>query len=192
MKKAILIFTKVPKVGEVKTRLTEAKGGILTPAEANDLYEACLLDVIDTCFCVGDVDIWVCYNQSGDRLYLDTLLAKVNHPEKITGIFCDRGGSFDDCMQYATDYILKDGSDQRFADGLIIIGGDLPTLQPVILKDALEKLERLSLSEPGQKSAVKKIETQGSLIGTALIEGACQDGGFSLVGLTCTDRKSVV
>lgn len=44
MKKAILVFTKVPKVGDCKTRLTEARGGILTPEEAATLYETCLLD----------------------------------------------------------------------------------------------------------------------------------------------------
>lgn len=186
MKKAVVVFTKVPKTGDTKTRLTEARGGLLTPEEANGLYEACLLDVIDACLSVEQGDIWICHNQKGDRFYLDSLLAKVMHPEKIAGVFADQGGSFDECMQYAADFILKSGREDRWADGLIIVGGDLPTFQPTILKEALAKLEILSMSEAGQKTATGKITAGGSLIGACLVEGACQEGGFSLVGFTCT------
>lgn len=186
MKKAVIVFTKVPKVGEVKTRLTEARGGILTPEEANALYEASLLDVIDACLSMERTDVWICYNREGDRSYLDSLLIQVSYPQKIAGVFADQGGSFDDCMQYAADFLLKPGQDERLADGLLIIGGDIPSLQPVILQDALDKLERLSLSGTGQKAATRKAFTGNSVIGAALVEGACQEGGFSLVGLTCT------
>lgn len=187
MKKAILVFTKVPRVGDCKTRLTEARGGILTYEEATQFYEACVLDVMDVCLSVEEADFWICYNMDGDRPYLDTLLAQVKHPERIAGVFADQGGSFDDCMQYATDYILKSGAPERLADAVLISGGDLPTLQPHILKDALKKLEVLSHSEAGYKVALRKVQDQdGMEIGAALVEGACQEGGFSLVGLTCT------
>lgn len=187
MKKAILVFTKVPKVGDCKTRLTEARGGILTYKEATQFYEACLLDVMDVCLSVEEADFWICYNQDGDRNYLNTLLAQLKHPERIAGVFHDQGGSFDECMQYATDYILKSGAEDRLADAVLISGGDLPTLQPYILKEALKKLEFLSQTEAGQKVALKKVRThEGEYIGAALVEGACQEGGFSLVGMTCT------
>lgn len=184
MKKAIIVFTKVPKVGVVKTRLTEARGGILTPEEANALYESCMLDVIDVALSLDDVDIWICYNHDGDRTYLDSILAQVSYPQKIAGVFSDNGGSFDACMQYATDFLLKEGRTDRLADGLLLVGGDLPTLQPYILVDALNKLERLSESDAGIKAA-KTITTAPS-IGAAIIEGSCQEGGFSIVGITCT------
>lgn len=187
MKKVILVFTKVPRVGDCKTRLTEARGGILTEKEATQFYEACLLDVIDVCTAVDEGEFWLCYNKDGDREYLDKLLTQVKNPKKIAGVFPDEGGTFDECMQFATDYILKNGADDRLADAILISGGDLPTIQPYILKEALEKLERLSKSEAGQKKANKQIKSSdGSLIGAALVEGACQEGGFSLVGLTCT------
>ena len=73
MKKAIVVFTKVPRVGEVKTRLTEARGGILTPEEAYSFYESSLLDVIDACLAVQQVDVWVCYNRDGDSATMDSL-----------------------------------------------------------------------------------------------------------------------
>jgi glycosyltransferase A (GT-A) superfamily protein (DUF2064 family) len=184
MKKAIIVFTKVPKVGVVKTRLTEARGGILTPEEANSFYEACLLDVIDVSLSIDQVDIWICYNQDGDRSYLDTLLAQVNYPQKIAGVFADEGGSFDDCMQYAADFILKSGNSDRLADAVLIIGGDIPTLQPAILQEALAKLEKLSASAEGQKAVGRQLESNGTRIGACLVEGACQEGGFSIVGFT--------
>ncbi|AHF05787.1 TIGR04282 family arsenosugar biosynthesis glycosyltransferase [Desulfitobacterium metallireducens] len=187
MKKAILVFTKVPRVGDCKTRLTEARGGILTYEEATALYEACLLDVIEVSLSVEGADVWICYNKDGDRSYLDSLLDQVKNAQRIAGIFSDQGGSFDDCMQYATDHILKSGAENRLADCLLISGGDLPSLQPYILQDALNKLEKLSQSVSGQKVAVSKVKaSDGSLIGAALVEGACQEGGFSLAGLTCT------
>ncbi|MFA6808827.1 MAG: DUF2064 domain-containing protein [Eubacteriales bacterium] len=188
MKKAVMVFTKVPKAGDVKTRLTEKRGGILTPEEANDLYIACMLDVVDACIeaCTEatDSDMWICYNKDGDRAYLDTLLAKVDHPEKIVGVFPDEGGHFNECMQYATDNILKSGEKNRLADGLLIIGGDLPSIQPGIVIDALNKLDSLSESEAGKKVALKN--QAGSEIGASIVEGACQEGGFSIIGFTCS------
>lgn len=186
MKKVVLVFTKVPKAGEVKTRLTEARGGILTPEESSGLYEACLLDLIDVCLSVEEADVWICYNHGGNRSYLDSLLVQVENPLRIAGAFSDQGGSFDECMQYATDYILKSGREERLADGFVLIGGDLPTLQPHVLRDALNKLEKLSISEFGQKAAIREVSRDGQRIGAALVEGACQEGGFDLVGLTCT------
>jgi uncharacterized protein len=185
MKKAVVVFTKVPKAGVVKTRLTEARGGILTPEEANALYEACMLDVIDVSLSVEEGEVYVCYNQDGDRSYLDTILAQVSDPQKIKGVFHDQGGSFDECMQYATDYILKSGAEDRLADGIIIIGGDLPSFQPYILKDALKKLEYLSNTQAG-KAAALEIGSEESRVGACIVEGACQEGGFSLVGVTYT------
>ncbi|MFA5536822.1 MAG: DUF2064 domain-containing protein [Bacillota bacterium] len=169
MKHALLVFTKVPKAGEVKTRLTEDRGGILTPEEANGFYESCVLDVIDTCLTVEGVDVWVCYNKDGNRADLDGLLQGVKGSEKIVGVFPDAGGSFDDCMQYATDYILKNGAEDRLADAVTILGGDLPSLQRKTIEEAISKLDRLS---------------KLSATGAALVQGACQEGGFSLVGLT--------
>lgn len=186
MKKAMLVFTKVPKIGEVKTRLTEARGGILTPEEANSLYESCILDVIDVCLSIDEADLYICYNQEGDRSYFDSILAGVSNPQKIAGVFPDQGDHFNERIQYATDYILKDGQDDRLADAILIIGGDLPCLQPHTIRQAFAKMETLSSSEAGQKAACRKLEVNNSLLGACIVEGACQEGGYSLVGFTST------
>lgn len=185
MRNAIVVFTKVPKAGDIKTRLTTERGGILTMEEACDFYEAVLLDVIDVCIASKCGDVWICHNQHGDRAYLEQLLSNLSDRNAIKGIFTDQGGSFDDCIQYAADYILKKGSDDRLADSILLIGGDLPGIQPGTIKQAVQKLEVLSSLKQGQAIA-NKVEGTAAGIGAAIIEGSCQEGGFSIVGFTCT------
>ncbi len=184
MKKAIVVFTKVPKVGVVKTRLTEARGGVLTPEESNALYEACLLDVTNVSLSIEDAEVWVCYDKGGDKTYLDALFGKLEKPEQIVGFFCDEGGSFDECMQFAAEYMLKEHNGERRAEGILIVGGDLPSLQPAILKEAFDKLEKLSDSRAGKAAAMDQESIP--LVGASIVEGACQEGGFSIVGITCS------
>ncbi len=180
MRNTIILFTKVPKAGVTKTRLTTDRGGILTPEEAKALYEGCVLDAINACIAADCGDVRICYNQGGDREYLESFLTRVSDRTKIKEVFSDKGGSFDECMQYAADYVLKNGNKERLADGMVIIGGDLPTLQPVIVRDAVAKMTRLALSEAGKAAARFKDEP----LGASLVEGACQEGGFSIIGYT--------
>ncbi|MBP2649243.1 MAG: hypothetical protein H6Q74_68 [Firmicutes bacterium] len=181
MRTAIVVFTKVPKAGETKTRLTTSRGGVLTPEEAEFLYTACLLDVINCCVASQSGDVWICYNCEGDREYLNKVLTRTNDPARIKGIYCDRGGTFDECMQYAADYLLENSS-ERLAEAVVIVGGDLPGLQPSIIKEAVKKLKCMAVSEAG----LAAIKGQGEAVGAAVVEGACQEGGFSLIGYTYT------
>jgi len=184
MRNAIVVFTKVPKLGTTKTRLTTKREGILTPEEAMAFYEGCLLDVINVCIAAKSGDVWICYNQDGNLNYLEELLDKITYKSQIKGIFADQGGIFDECIQYAADYILKNGDLDRLADSVMIVGGDIPSLQPNILQDAVRKMQRLASSERG---LVVVKETVGDCkLGGAIVEGACQEGGFSVIGFTCT------
>jgi glycosyltransferase A (GT-A) superfamily protein (DUF2064 family) len=184
LRNAIVIFTKVPKTGKIKTRLTTDRGGILTAEEARQLYEACLLDVIDACVSSRSGDIYICHDQEGDRADLEQLLGKMSDPGAVKEITSDQGGNFDQRMQCAADYIFKDGGGDRLADSMMIIGGDLPSLQPAIVRQAAEKLQRLAASAAGQ-AAAKTAGGQAD-VGAAIVEGACQEGGFSIIGYTCT------
>ncbi|MBU2702345.1 glycosyltransferase A (GT-A) superfamily protein (DUF2064 family) [Sporomusaceae bacterium BoRhaA] len=185
MRNAVVIFTKVPKEGETKTRLTIDCGGIFTPVEAKKFYEACLLDVVDQCIVSNCGDVYICYNQLGDRSYLKQLIATVSAPEAIKEMFPDQGGCFDAAMQYAADYILRDGRDERLADSIFIVGGDMPGLQSATLQDAVKKLEKLALSQSAF-DCVKRCEGSRSNIGAAMVESADQAGGFNIIGYTCT------
>ena len=46
-KNVVLLFSKVPAVGLVKTRLTTLKDGIFTPETASALYHCMLFDVVE-------------------------------------------------------------------------------------------------------------------------------------------------
>lgn len=185
MRNTVIVFTKVPKSGETKTRLTTERGGILTQDEARELYEGCLLDVINVCIASECGDVRICYNQDGDAEYLETLLGRVSDRSQIKEVYPDRGGNFDSCMQYAADYILKKDQADRVADSVMIVGGDIPTLQPVIIQDALKKLRRMAASKAGKEIASLNVGPSFEH-GAALVEGACQEGGFSLVAYTST------
>lgn len=184
MKHAIIVFTKVPEVGKVKTRLTEERGGILTPEEAKRFYEACLLDAIDVCTSVDEARVWICHNADGDRWNLNTLIPQLKRSDKIAGIFEDQGGSFDECMQYAGEFLLKPGQKEKLAESILIVGGDVLGLQPNTLIDAIDKLERLS-SSPAGRQAGMHIDNLHSDIGAAMVVSADQEGGFNLAGYTC-------
>lgn len=174
MQTSIVIFTKVPKSGETKTRLTTDRGGVLTHDEARMLYEGCLVDVLNVCLKADCGAVKVCYNADGDPDCLEQLLARSSDRSKIVEVYPDQGGSFDSCMQYAADHILKEASGSGVLNSVVIVGGDIPTLQPYILQDAVRKLKKLASS------------SQTDPAGMALVEGACQEGGFSLVGFTAT------
>lgn len=185
MRNAIVVFTKVPKAGETKTRLTIDRGGIFTPEEAKEFYEACLLDVIDNCVASRCCEVYICYNQGGDGNYLKLLLETITEPESIKGIFSDEGGSFDHAMQYAADYIMKEGAPERLADSILIVGGDMPCLQPATIQAAVEKLEIIASSQKALDCAKSRAGCKSN-IGAAIIESADQAGGFNIIGYTCT------
>lgn len=185
MRNAIVIFTKVPKAGETKTRLTTDRGGIFTPEEAKKFYEACLLDVIDNCVASGCCDVYICHNRGGDGNYLKLLIETSSASQSVKEIFSDQGGYFDCAMQYAADYIMKNGEVGRLADSVLIIGGDMPCLQPVTIQGAVKKLEIIASSKKALDCA-KSRENCKSNIGAAIIESADQAGGFNIIGYTCT------
>jgi glycosyltransferase A (GT-A) superfamily protein (DUF2064 family) len=185
MRNAVVVFTKVPRAGETKTRLTTNRGGVLTPEEAMTFYEGCVVDVINVCLTANVGEVYICYNHDGDRDYLESLLSKSSGRSRIKEVYPDQGGNFDQCMQYAADYILQKGGVDRLADSVMIVGGDLPSLQPAILQDAVRKLEYLAATEVGRKVATKSAAPAAD-VGAALVEGACQEGGFSLIAYTCT------
>lgn len=185
MRNAIVVFTKVPRAGETKTRLTTDRGGIFTPDEAKEFYEACLLDVIDNCVASGCCDVYICYNQAGDGNYLKHLVETISEPQSVKEIFPDEGGSFDQAMQYAADYILMNGSAARRADNILIVGGDMPCLQPVTIQETVKKLEKLASSHRALECA-QPCDGRKSNIGAAIVESADQAGGFNIIGYTCT------
>lgn len=166
MRNAVVIFTKVPCAGTVKMRLTTERGGILTQEEAQEFYQACLLDVVESCLKADCCDLYICYDAGGDGACLERILGTVAPAGRVREIFSDTGESFDKGMQYAVDHILRNGSAERLADAVVIVGGDMPTLQPQTLRTAFQRLEQLSVQ------------------GSALVIAADQECGFNIIGYT--------
>ena len=176
MRTAIVVFTKVPKVGTAKTRLTTGRGGILTPEEAKELYEAFLLDVIDSCIASASSEIYICHDAEGDSAHLKHLLEGVSSADCIKEIFPDKGETFDKGMQYASDYLLKGSGGERLADAILIVGGDVPSLQPATIREAFRKLETMACQNGEGKRRPE--------IGPAMVVSADQECGFNLIGYT--------
>jgi uncharacterized protein len=179
MKNSVVVFTKVPMAGQSKTRLTTDRGGIFSPEEAREFYQASLLDVLDSCITAQCCDVYVCHDRAGDALYLKQILKDLTDPSSITEVFPDKGGTFDKGMQYAADYVLKKRKAGRLADSVLIIGGDMPTLQPATIQAAVRKLETLAGSAGSLKKGVASI-------GSAMVVSADQECGFNILGYTCT------
>ncbi|GFN23488.1 TIGR04282 family arsenosugar biosynthesis glycosyltransferase [Thermanaeromonas sp. C210] len=188
MRIGIVVFTKVPARGRTKTRLCISHGGILTEEEAEELYTSCLLDVCEACIAAAEdpeVDLWVCHDREGDPEKILDLLKETSAPGRFCGVFSDRGGTFDDRMQYAADRVLRGEGGVPCPDGVVIIGGDLPSLQAATLRLAAERLRTLSRAEGGLRVEAATLEAGGrNSPGAAMVVGPCQEGGFSLVGFT--------
>lgn len=165
MYSAVVVFSKVPETGVSKTRLMEENGGILTPEEARDFYAACVMDVMESCLQAKNYlrepfDLLVCYNQDGSLEEFQNMVEAELPHYPAPQFFADKGGTFDDKMQYALDYCLNKGYER-----VVIVGGDLPTLQPQIVADSIRLLDQIRSSNG------------------ALVTAPCQEGGFSLVGV---------
>lgn len=169
-KHALLIFTKAPAPGVTKTRLTEDKGGIFTPEEAADLYQAMLLDVATI---AGEAIKEL--NQNGndeyhlvissptaeDQKQLATLFAKEGINPDLYII--DQGKNFDEHFDNAFEQLFNLGY-----YSVVAIGGDLPTMPVSHITQAFQWLEHFrSTSGKG-----------------GFVQAPCQECGVSLVGYT--------
>lgn len=119
---ALIVFAKVPEPGTVKTRLTT----LLTPGEAAELYEAFLLDSLDT---YRKLPVSV-------RLYVDAPAEEV--PPTIghgVGLFRQRGEGLGPRMLNAFVETFVAGFER-----VVIIGTDHPTLPAAFIELAFQEL----------------------------------------------------
>lgn len=172
IKHAFLLFTKAPMPGLTKTRLTTARGGILTEAEAAEFYKSSLLDVAEIGFRAlnelnaagtDQYDFVVCSSPPSEQPMLENIFEEAGPwPGPITFIN-DRGVNFDEHFDDAFQQLFDQGY-----QSVVSIGGDLPNMPISHIVRAFEWLAYFdSFSERG-----------------GFVQAPCQACGVSLVGYT--------
>ena len=142
----LIIFSKAPIPGEVKTRLCPP----LTPDEAASLHGSMVLDLLErTKRCQGVHRILAC-SPSLDHPFFKTVGSR--HGIQLINQAGEDLGS-------RMDHAIQAGFSQGFKN-VILIGTDIPSLQPSIVKAA-----------------------QDQLIDHDVVLGPTYDGGYYLIGL---------
>jgi glycosyltransferase A (GT-A) superfamily protein (DUF2064 family) len=164
--KALLLFTKVPEPGCVKTRLTEGENA-LSPEDACRLYSATLLDVFDLMTDVAKslgAKLYVAYTPPERGAEIGRLLSNASVP---VSFFAQEGRTTADRIVHAFQVTFADGQDAS-----VMVFGDQPGLVKELLVEAFQDL----LLGLGQKRP-------------HLILGPTCDGGTYLIGLTSSLRN---
>ncbi len=179
-KEALLIFTKPPLPGVVKTRMTAEYGGFFTEEEAASFYRCCFYDV-----CEMGMRSLVELTERNERMRAeDPSLDKITYdffcsttpPECIdqvrelfdkikiwpmeVNLLVDRGSSFDEHFNDACQQLFDMGY-----ESFVAIGGDVPTMPKGHIKQAFQWLDYFQeIGKPG------------------FVYAPCQECGTSLVG----------
>lgn len=158
MKQAIILFTKVPHPGYVKTRLIK---NCFTVYEAYELYMHLLRDTATAILEATrkrELSIYVCYSPSATHF---TLL-KTLHPVYSNAVFIEqKGPDVTQRVRNAFISVFNDGN-----EAVILIPGDHDDLDSTILCEALDCLvDATKLKRP------------------QIVIGPTHDGGAYLLGL---------
>lgn len=177
---ALLIFTKPPLPGIVKTRMTTEYGGFLTMEQAAGFYRNCFYDV-----CEMGMHALIELTQKNERMRAeDPTVDKVTYDffcsttpadslEQMKEVFAaagewpmevnfivDAGSSFDEHFNDACQQLFDRGY-----ESFVAIGGDVPTMPKSHIKQAFQWLDYFqAIGRPGFAYA------------------PCQECGTSLVG----------
>lgn len=163
-KNVLLLFSKVPEAGLVKTRLTTLKDGLFEPEVASALYHCMLFDVTEIC-CAAmarlEARSTAVDTETGEEvrdvyeMRISTApaesLPKMRELYAASGTWpreivfaADEGKSFDEHYNDAFRKAWDDG-----ADTILSMGADMPALTVDDVVRGFEALQRLDASEKG-------------------------------------------
>lgn len=160
----LLLFSKLPEAGLVKTRLSELKDGLFSAELAKDIYEAMLLDVCeiilnafsilegersDAASSIGNIQDSYCLvvstapkqNVAPMQALLRERLSGIEGSERIKVIY-DEGASFDEHYNDAFEKCFQEG-----ADCILSMGADMPSLREADVIGGFQALHGLYDSE---------------------------------------------
>ena len=126
MKKAIIIFTRVPVPGQTKTRMMP----VLSPKECARLLQCFMEDIYRECM-QTEADLFVCYTPENHEKMLIPIFGKQ------VEYFPQYGAGLGERMYAAIERVL-----QRDYDSCILIGTDIPELRSQYLDSAFAILEK--------------------------------------------------
>lgn len=126
MGNALVIMTKAPLPGEVKTRLAP----VLSPEGAAELSGCFLLDALELAKCVGDCDVMLAYAP------YDGLEAFPPVSTEVAGLIPQVDGDLGHRMRAVFETLF----DQGYAR-VVLIGTDMPTLPLGHLEEAFSLLD---------------------------------------------------
>lgn len=126
MKKAIIIFTRVPIPGQTKTRMMP----VLSPKECARLHQCFLKDIYRECVQTG-ADLFVCFTpENQEKMLIPIFGQQVKYVPQ-------QGEGLGERMYVAIERVLQGGY-----DACILIGTDIPELRHQYLERAFAVLEK--------------------------------------------------
>lgn len=157
-KNALLLFSKVPEPGKVKTRLTPLKDGFFDPEVASGLYHCMLFDVVECCCdALADLERRALEGTCDYQLLHDEYTLFMSSPgagqeAKMRALFDesgtwprdivfihDEGDSFDAHYNSAFNQVWERGFDT-----VLSLGCDMPGLRRSIVIEGFERLHELA------------------------------------------------
>ncbi len=156
----VLIFSKVPVPGLVKTRLTQ--NTCLSEKDAALIAEAMLKDTISLSSKSKADQIYIGYIPKDNELILKNIVENVRNDgnlNKPVEYILQKGSNFDERFGSVVNLAFTKG-----ADNIIILGADLPYLDPKLLNKTFESLS----------SVINKKK---------VVIGPANGGGIYLVGI---------
>ena len=151
-KNTVLLFSKLPEVGLVKTRLTTLKDGWFEPEVASALYHCMLFDVVEIiCAALADLEEADAKGDVRDTYELVISTAPARNLEPMRKLFDDagtwpreivfiddEGSNFDEHYNHAFQQAWDRG-----ADCILSMGADMPALTKSDVKFGFEQLHKL-------------------------------------------------
>ena len=185
-KNAVLLFSKLPEPGLVKTRLTRLKDGWFEPEVASALYHCMLFDVVEViCAAFADLESGEPKGDVHDTYELIISTAPARNLEPMRKLFSDagtwprditfivdEGASFDEHYNHAFEQTWERG-----ADCILSMGADMPALTKADVKFGFEQLHKLD-GTPGGGIVLAPDQEMG-----VSVVGWTRDTDFSHTGV---------